>query len=406
MPRRPSVFISYASQDRGAARLIRDGLMAAGIEAWYDENELGGGDVWDQKIRRQIRECVYFLPVISANTEARKEGYFRREWRLAAERTLDMADDVTFLVPIVIDGTGQDLARVPEKFLASQWLRMPGGQVTPAFQSWCARVTSDEPPELPAGRSGKPNYPPRPEPGAPAAPRDAALHLPPFPLHVPGQNIKFLGDIAVWLLHTTVAIYRWCPRWARILIILWLIAMGIKGCSASGPPAERHAARAGLTPGQAKKIESLSRTLKSTGTADLVRQLTKQFGSDHDASPSLYAVAFGADPEDAAGTRFANEVFAAVYGRLAVENPAAVELDKAPADSRDGAAALSNARDEEAKYVLRGQVAPSSHQLTVILLDAAAGSTTWTHDYPVDGSAPAAVAEDIRLHLPALSSPP
>ena len=44
MPLRPSVFLSYASQDREAARLIRDGLVAAGIEAWYDESELGGGD--------------------------------------------------------------------------------------------------------------------------------------------------------------------------------------------------------------------------------------------------------------------------------------------------------------------------------------------------------------------------
>src|ERR1043165_6048340 len=84
---RPSVFISYASEDRAAARILRDALEAAGLEVWYDENELGGGDAWDQKIRRQIRDCDYFMPVISSSTERRKEGYFRREWRLAVERT-------------------------------------------------------------------------------------------------------------------------------------------------------------------------------------------------------------------------------------------------------------------------------------------------------------------------------
>ena len=42
-------------------------------------------------------------PVISANTQARVEGYFRREWNLAAGRTLDMADDQAFLLPVVID---------------------------------------------------------------------------------------------------------------------------------------------------------------------------------------------------------------------------------------------------------------------------------------------------------------
>ena len=84
--RPPSVFLSYASEDRPAARSIKDVLSAFGIDVWYDENELDGGDAWDQKIRRQIRGCDYFMPIISATTEARPEGYFRREWRLAVEK--------------------------------------------------------------------------------------------------------------------------------------------------------------------------------------------------------------------------------------------------------------------------------------------------------------------------------
>ncbi len=91
-PRR-SVFLSYASEDRQAAQLLRDALPGYGLDVWYDESEIGGGEAWDQKIRRQIRECDYFMALVSAQTEARHEGYFRREWRLAVERTLDMADD-------------------------------------------------------------------------------------------------------------------------------------------------------------------------------------------------------------------------------------------------------------------------------------------------------------------------
>ena len=135
----PSVFISYASED-AAARTLRDALAATGLDVWYDESELGGGDAWDQKIRRQIRDCDYFMPMISAATEARKEGYFRREWRLAAERTLDMADDVMFLLPVSIDATSESGARVPDKFLAVQWLRLPGGRSTPALQALCRRL--------------------------------------------------------------------------------------------------------------------------------------------------------------------------------------------------------------------------------------------------------------------------
>src|ERR1700691_3528370 len=140
----PTVFLSYASEDRQAARLIGDALPGYGLEVWYDESELGGGDAWDQKIRRQIRECDYSMPIVSAQTEAPHEGYFRREWRLAVERTLDMADDHLFLLPVVIDDTDQTVARVPEKFLTVQWLKVPGGQPTRALESLCRRVAAGE----------------------------------------------------------------------------------------------------------------------------------------------------------------------------------------------------------------------------------------------------------------------
>jgi hypothetical protein len=49
------------------------------LEVWFDQNELQGGDTWDADIRRQIRACSLFIPVVSANTNARQEGYFRLE---------------------------------------------------------------------------------------------------------------------------------------------------------------------------------------------------------------------------------------------------------------------------------------------------------------------------------------
>src|SRR3954469_9919740 len=99
-----AVFLSYASQDAEAAKRIADALRAAGVEVWFDQSELVGGDAWDQKIRRQINSCALLLPIISANTQARREGYFRLEWRLAVERMRQMDDDLPFLLPVVIDG--------------------------------------------------------------------------------------------------------------------------------------------------------------------------------------------------------------------------------------------------------------------------------------------------------------
>src|SRR5437868_1875328 len=119
-----AVFLSYASQDTVAVAKICDALRALGVEVWFDQNELVGGDAWDQKIRKQIKECALFVPVISANTNARAEGYFRLEWKLAVDRSHLMADDQAFLLPVVIDDTPEAMARVPDRFRERQWSRL------------------------------------------------------------------------------------------------------------------------------------------------------------------------------------------------------------------------------------------------------------------------------------------
>ena len=111
-----AVFISYAREDIDAAKRIADALRGFGVEVWLDQSELRGGETWDRNIRRQIKECALFLPVISAHTQARGEGYFRLEWKLAVERTHLMAEGVPFLAPVVIDDTTEDRALVPAEF--------------------------------------------------------------------------------------------------------------------------------------------------------------------------------------------------------------------------------------------------------------------------------------------------
>lgn len=128
-----AIFISYAREDTDAARRVADALRAFGLEVWFDQNELRGGDTWDQKIKRQIRECALFMPIISAKTQERGEGYFRREWKLGVERTHDMAAGVPFIVPVVIDDIAADEAAVPEEFLRYQWTHLKHGVPSAQF---------------------------------------------------------------------------------------------------------------------------------------------------------------------------------------------------------------------------------------------------------------------------------
>jgi len=128
-----AVFLSYASQDAVAAQRICDALRAAGIEVWFDKSHLRGGDAWDTSIRKQIKTCALFLPVISHTTHDRVEGYFRLEWKLGVDRSHLISADQAFLLPVVIDDTRDDDERVPERFREVQWTRLPGGETPPAF---------------------------------------------------------------------------------------------------------------------------------------------------------------------------------------------------------------------------------------------------------------------------------
>src|SRR5579862_2377893 len=108
-----AVFLSYASQDAEPARRVCDALRGAGIEVWFDQSELRGGDAWDQNIRTQIRDCALFIPIISVNTASRPEGYFRLEWDLADQRTHKIARNRPFLIPVCLYTTSNAGSDVP-----------------------------------------------------------------------------------------------------------------------------------------------------------------------------------------------------------------------------------------------------------------------------------------------------
>ena len=141
-----AVFLSYASQDAEAAQKICEALRAAGIEVFLDQSELRGGDVWDERIRREIHDCTLFIPVISANTASRHEGYFRLEWDLADQRSHMMARSRVFVVPVCLDATTEAAADVPESFRRAQWTRQPAGQTPSAFVERVRRLLSPEAP--------------------------------------------------------------------------------------------------------------------------------------------------------------------------------------------------------------------------------------------------------------------
>jgi TolB-like protein len=138
------VFLSYASQDAEAAGRICAALRGAGIEVWFDQSDLRGGDAWDRKIRQEIRDCSLFVPVLSHNAQSRPEGYFRLEWHLADQRTHLMSKSRSFLVPVCIDDLQGNEADVPDSFQSVQWTRLPSGSTGREFVARIAHLLNPD----------------------------------------------------------------------------------------------------------------------------------------------------------------------------------------------------------------------------------------------------------------------
>jgi TIR domain len=398
---RPTVFLSYASADREAARILKDAMPTFGLEVWYDESELGGGEAWDQKIRKQIRECDYFMPLISAQTEARHEGYFRREWRLAVERTLDMADDHAFLLPVVIDDTVQTGARVPEKFFTIQWLRVPGGRPTPALEALCRRLSSGAPvataaaPAAPALRHGK-----RRSQAVPA-------QYPLFPIEQPQQKVRFWFHVVGWALQSAWIFFKQLPRWIRIIVSVWLcVVLLSKGCSSN-----HHESR-DMSAAEREKLRAISDKYHgSLDTGDIARLATQiaRIASDGDAeTPAerrpVLAIPFMAPAGDAAAAKVADATFALVYGKVSISHRGQVGLGKETVSCSDLKAALDRGQSNHSLYILCGAVSAAgpAQALIVKIVSVTDGSVTWSKSYPVAGADPAQIAAEVDAQMPSL----
>jgi TolB-like protein len=389
-----SVFVSYASDDREAARSIGDALTSYGLDVWLDQSELGGGDAWDQKIRKQIRECDYFMPIISARTEARLEGYFRREWRLAVERTLDMADDHLFLLPLVIDDTNEAKARVPEKFLTVQWLRLPEGRPTQALEALSRRIASGAIVDTQPSKSSTVRVQ-----------RSAVLPAhayAPFPRAEPGQRLHHGFLVIGWLFSSAWTFFQRLPRWVRILVYIWASIALLSLCSG-------HHASPTHSSDDARKLKAIAEQYQASknpaDAAKLGAQIAREFSDDSSeerAAPNtILAVPFGAPPGDAAAGKFADAAFAQTYARLALSRHGHIDLAEDTAASSNAAAALQSARAHGALFVVYGAVntAPTGATLSVSVVEVKKGSVLWTQTYPINADLPT-IASEVNSKVP------
>ena len=110
------------------------------------------------------RAAASSCPVISATTQRRHEGYFRREWSYAVDRSRNIAEGAVFILPVCIDDTPEAEALVPEQVQGRCTSR--ACRAASRRPSSCAGCRNSS-----AGAAHEPDQPGRRRLGRPSIPR-------------------------------------------------------------------------------------------------------------------------------------------------------------------------------------------------------------------------------------------
>jgi hypothetical protein len=102
MNEKPTVFLSYAREDRARIEQVYDSLRAEGFEPWMDSRNIMPGQEWSSVIGQAIRSADFMLVFISRHSVS-KRGYVQRELRAALDLLSELPEGATFLIPVRLD---------------------------------------------------------------------------------------------------------------------------------------------------------------------------------------------------------------------------------------------------------------------------------------------------------------
>jgi hypothetical protein len=98
----PTVFLSYASQDRERVLEFYDYLASAGFDVWLDVKRIRPGQPWDFEIRKAL-ETASTIVVFISNNSVGKRGYVQKEIRLALNKLDEKVLGDIYVIPVRLD---------------------------------------------------------------------------------------------------------------------------------------------------------------------------------------------------------------------------------------------------------------------------------------------------------------
>lgn len=103
-PEGPKVFLCYDTRDREQVLRIQGQLHARNVGTWRDQQDLRGGEKWDQRIKKVLEDQVHYVLVLQTpNMLQRHETYIHKEIAVALERQLRFDEGIRFLIPAILE---------------------------------------------------------------------------------------------------------------------------------------------------------------------------------------------------------------------------------------------------------------------------------------------------------------
>jgi hypothetical protein len=167
------VFLSYAREDRARAEQVAQGLAAAGVEIFWD-NEIPPGQTWADYIESKLTQCKALIVLWSENST--KSQWVREEARLGRDKGV--------LIPAMIDAS-----QAPFGFGEVQAANLAGWNGEADHPNWRRFVDA-----VRAAQSRE--APPRMQTAMSAPPRATAPA--PQPTNTPAPETK-KGGVPVWV---------------------------------------------------------------------------------------------------------------------------------------------------------------------------------------------------------------
>jgi hypothetical protein len=98
----PTVFLCHDDRDKPTAKKFAEELRRYGIGIWFDEQNLRGGDKWENEIQEAVKKVDYVVVLQSPRMLDKVESWFKTEIDYALERQRGFGD-LRFTIPVLLE---------------------------------------------------------------------------------------------------------------------------------------------------------------------------------------------------------------------------------------------------------------------------------------------------------------